>query len=83
MLKIGIIAHGFNTKPGWATNIDFGVKNSTWIDVQSPRGALRELMGGNGKLKRSGGAIITTIVVNNHEIEFELWDLRGGEEDPS
>jgi hypothetical protein len=32
---------------------------------------LRELLGGNGKLKRSGGEVITTIMVDNHNIEFE------------
>jgi hypothetical protein len=41
------------------------------LKLQSARGALRELLGGNGKLRRSGGAVITTIVVDNHEIEFE------------
>jgi hypothetical protein len=32
---------------------------------------VRELLGGNGKLRRSGGAVIIVIMVDNHEIEFE------------
>jgi hypothetical protein len=58
--------------------MEFGVKIPQGFDVQSARGALRELLGGNGKLRRSGREVITTIMVNNHEIEFEPWDLRGG-----
>jgi hypothetical protein len=26
VLEIGIRAHGFNTKPRWAMNVEFGVK---------------------------------------------------------
>jgi hypothetical protein len=48
--------------------------------LQSARGALRELLAGNGKLRRSGGAVIIEIVVDNHEIEFEPWDLRRGKQ---
>ena len=72
MPQIGIRAHGFKTKLGLATNVEFGVKILQGFNVQSVRGALRELLGGNGKLGRSGEAIITTIVVDNHEIEFYL-----------
>jgi hypothetical protein len=32
---------------------------------------------------RSGGSVITVIVVDNHEIEFEPWELCRGEVDPS
>ena len=71
MLEIGIKSHGFNTKFGRATSMEFGVKIPQGFDVQSARGALREILGGNGKLRRSGGAVITTIVVDNHNIEFE------------
>jgi hypothetical protein len=52
VLQIGIRAHGFNTEPGWATNVEFGVKIPQGFDVQSARAALRELLGGNGKLRR-------------------------------
>jgi hypothetical protein len=51
--------------------VEFGVKIPPGFDVQSPRGALREILGGNGKLGRSGGEIIIEIVVDNHNIEFE------------
>ena len=44
---------------------------------------MRELLDGNLKLRRSGGAVIIVILVDNHEIEFELWDLCGGKADPS
>jgi hypothetical protein len=39
MLQIGIRAHGFNTEPGWATNVEFEVKIPQGFDVQSARGA--------------------------------------------
>jgi hypothetical protein len=39
---------------------------------------LREILGGNGKLKRSGGVVITMIVVDNHKIEFERRICAGG-----
>jgi hypothetical protein len=43
VLQIGIRAHGFNTEPGWATNVEFEVKIPQGFDVQSARGVLREL----------------------------------------
>jgi hypothetical protein len=42
-----------------AMNGEFGVKIPQGFDVQSARRVLRELLGGNGKLRRSGRAIIT------------------------
>jgi hypothetical protein len=45
MLKFGIRAHGFHTEPGWATNVEFGVKIPQGIDVQSARRVLREHLG--------------------------------------
>jgi hypothetical protein len=56
VLQIGIRAHGFNIEPGWATNVEFGVKIPQGFDVQSARAALRELLGGNGKLRRYSGS---------------------------
>jgi hypothetical protein len=52
VLQIGIRARSFNTKLGWATNVEFGVKIPQGFNVQSARAALRELLGGIGKLKR-------------------------------
>jgi hypothetical protein len=51
-LKIGIRAHGFNIKPGWATNVEFGVKFPRGIDVQSVGRELKEHLGYVQKLKR-------------------------------
>jgi hypothetical protein len=56
-LQIGIRAHGFNTEPGWATNVEFEVKIPHGFDVQSVRAALRELLGGIGKLRRYNSLI--------------------------
>jgi len=50
--------------------MEFGVKIPKGFDVQSARGAPRELLGGNGKLRRSGGAIITTIVVKDMRLNL-------------
>jgi hypothetical protein len=43
---------------------------SKW-KLQSARRALREHLGGNGKLKRSSRVVTTMIVVYNHKIKFE------------
>jgi hypothetical protein len=55
VLKIGIISHGFNTRPIWATDVEFGVKIPQGFVVQSAREVLRELLGGNGKLRKYSG----------------------------
>jgi hypothetical protein len=52
MLQYGITSHGFNTKSGWTTNVEFGVKIPQGIDVQSDRTTLREILGGIGKIRR-------------------------------
>jgi hypothetical protein len=70
MLQIGIKTHGFNTEPRWATSVEFGVKIPWVFDVQSARGALRELLGGNGKLKRIGRSITTTTMVLGHKVQI-------------
>jgi hypothetical protein len=57
VLQIGIRAHGFNIEPGWATNVEFGVKIPQGFDVQSVRAVLREFLGGIGKLMRYSGSI--------------------------
>jgi hypothetical protein len=56
-ITIGIRAHGFNTEPGWATNVEFGVKIPQGIDVQSARRALREHLGCVQKLRRYNSLI--------------------------
>jgi hypothetical protein len=52
MLQFGIRAHGLTIEPGWATNVEFGLKIPQGFDVQSARVALRDLLGGIGKLRR-------------------------------
>jgi hypothetical protein len=37
--------------------VEFEVKFPHGFDVQSVRGAMRELLGGNGNLRRSGGEL--------------------------
>jgi hypothetical protein len=59
--QFGIIAHGFNTEPGWATNVEFEVKLSHGFDAQSAKRALEEQLGYVQKLKRYRGLI-------NHEM---------------
>jgi len=56
MWKFGIRSHGFNTEPGWATDVEFGVKIPQGCFVQSAKAVLRELLGGNGNLRRYNGS---------------------------
>jgi hypothetical protein len=70
MLQIGIRAHCFNTEPGWAMSVEFGVKIPHVFDVQSARGALRELLCGSGNIKRSVGEVTTTTMVLGHKFQI-------------
>jgi hypothetical protein len=82
-IVIGIRAHGFNTKPGWATNVEFEVKIPQGFDVQSAKRALRELLGGIGKIRRYNGLINHMIdVVLGHKVKFRSLDLLEKKTDP-
>jgi hypothetical protein len=70
MLKISIRAHGFNIEHGWTTNVEFEINFPQGLDVQSARGAVREILSGNGKPKRSGGVVITTTMVLGHKFQI-------------